>query len=33
MLFQSQVYVLAFVPLTVALYYAVAGRRPRANGC
>ena len=25
MLFQSQVYVLAFLPLTVALYYAVAG--------
>src|SRR6476619_3658366 len=25
MLFQSQVYVLAFLPLTVALYYAAAG--------
>ena len=25
MLFQSQIYVLAFLPLTVALYYAVAG--------
>ena len=25
MLFQSQIYVLAFLPLTVALYYAAAG--------
>jgi D-alanyl-lipoteichoic acid acyltransferase DltB (MBOAT superfamily) len=28
MLFQSQIYVLAFLPLTVALYYAVAGSAP-----
>src|SRR6202008_2811540 len=27
-LFQSQIYVLAFLPLTVALYYAVAGSAP-----